>query len=86
MDGTAMNFRGCGISHGNFSLGGWLDDVRAGVAHLHSLGASSVWLADPARVVRSPFVRAQGTLGSGVSQRWAHLLISTTGRVILDGY
>lgn len=40
-----MNFRGCGLSEGNFSLRGWQDDVRAGVEHLHSLGVSSVWLA-----------------------------------------
>lgn len=41
----SMNFRGCGISEGDFSLRGWLDDVRAGVDHLRSLGVSSVWLA-----------------------------------------
>jgi len=68
----AMNFRGCGISHGNFSLGGWLDDVRAGVAHLHSLGASSVWLAGfgtggslaICEGARNPRVRGVAALGA----------------------
>jgi len=40
----AMNFRGCGQSEGQFSLGGWLDDVRAGFDHLRSLGVDDVWL------------------------------------------
>lgn len=40
-----MNFRGCGLSGGDFSLGGWLDDVSAGVEHLNQLGVDGVWLA-----------------------------------------
>jgi putative redox protein len=40
-----MNFRGCGKAEGNFSLGGWLDDVRAALDHVASLGASGVWVA-----------------------------------------
>lgn len=39
-----MNFRGCGRSGGDFSLGGWLDDIAAGVDHLTPLGVDGVWL------------------------------------------
>ncbi len=39
-----MNFRGCGLSGGDFSLGGWLDDITAGVDHLTPLGVDGVWL------------------------------------------
>lgn len=39
-----MNFRGCGRSEGQFSLGGWLDDVHAGFEHVRSLGVERVWL------------------------------------------
>ena len=39
-------FRGCGGSTGDFSLGGWLDDVLSVVDHLQSLGGTrGVWLA-----------------------------------------
>lgn len=42
----AFNFRGAGDSPGNFSLRGWLDDLRAVVAHLRSIDdVSGVWLA-----------------------------------------
>lgn len=40
-----MNFRGSGRSQGNFSMAGWRDDIRAAVAHILTVGASSVWLA-----------------------------------------
>lgn len=41
-----FNFRGTGDSEGDFSLGGWLDDVRAAVDHLLALGdIDGVWLA-----------------------------------------
>lgn len=40
-----INFRGCGGSEGDFSLDGWLDDVRAAAAHLLELGVTGVWLA-----------------------------------------
>ena len=41
-----FNFRGSGESEGQFSLGGWLDDVRAAVDHLSSVdGVGGVWLA-----------------------------------------
>lgn len=40
-----FNFRGTGGSEGNFSLGGWLDDLRAAVDHLLEPGdMSGVWL------------------------------------------
>jgi len=41
----AMNFRGCGRSEGEFSLGGWLDDIGAAVDHLRDQGVGDVWLA-----------------------------------------
>ncbi len=41
----AMNYRGCGRSEGNFSLGGWLDDIGAAVDHLSDLGVTDIWLA-----------------------------------------
>lgn len=31
-----FTFRGCGQSSGDFSLQGWMDDLRAGIAHLRS--------------------------------------------------
>jgi fermentation-respiration switch protein FrsA (DUF1100 family) len=41
----AFNFRGTGASQGNFSLAGWLDDLRAAVDHLLAVdGVSGVWL------------------------------------------
>jgi pimeloyl-ACP methyl ester carboxylesterase len=42
----SFNLRGTGASEGDFSLAGWLDDVRAAVEHLltvHAVGG--VWLA-----------------------------------------
>lgn len=40
-----INFRGCGQSEGDFSMAGWLDDIRAAVRHLQGLGVDGVWLA-----------------------------------------
>ena len=40
-----INFRGCGQAEGDFSLGGWLDDISAAVEHVEQLGVSGVWLA-----------------------------------------
>jgi putative redox protein len=41
-----FNFRGTGTSEGNFSLAGWLDDLRAAIDHLVATeGVSGVWLA-----------------------------------------
>ena len=41
-----FNFRGTGASEGNFSLAGWLDDLRAATDHLLADGSvSGVWLA-----------------------------------------
>jgi len=41
-----FNFRGAGTSEGDFSLGAWLDDLRAAVDHLiSSESVSGVWLA-----------------------------------------
>ncbi|MDQ4069293.1 MAG: lysophospholipase [Actinomycetota bacterium] len=41
-----FNFRGTGASEGNFSLAGWLDDLRAAIDHLLAAGGvSGVWLA-----------------------------------------
>lgn len=42
----AFNFRGAGASEGDFSLGGWLDDLRAAADHLLATeDVSGVWLA-----------------------------------------
>ena len=41
----AFNFRGTGQSAGDFSLGGWLHDLRAAVDHLTAVGdIGGVWL------------------------------------------
>jgi len=41
-----FNFRGTGASEGDFSLGGWLDDLRAAVGHLERTeGVSGVYVA-----------------------------------------
>jgi uncharacterized protein len=41
----AVALRGCGASEGSFSLGGWLDDLRASVAHLQAEErVTGVWL------------------------------------------
>jgi len=41
-----FNFRGTGDSEGDFSLGGWLDDVRSATDHLLGSGdVDAVWLA-----------------------------------------
>ena len=42
----AFSFRGCGRSTGNFSLGGWLDDLRTAIAWIRDMEATrGVWLA-----------------------------------------
>jgi len=41
-----FNFRGAGSSEGDFSLGDWLDDLRAAIDHMLSVeSVSGVWLA-----------------------------------------
>jgi pimeloyl-ACP methyl ester carboxylesterase len=43
---VTFTFRGCGASTGDFSLGGWLDDLLAVIDQAGSFGASRwVWLA-----------------------------------------
>ncbi len=40
-----FTFRGCGTSEGDFSLQGWIDDLRAAISHLiEETSPSSVWL------------------------------------------
>jgi putative redox protein len=40
-----FTFRGCGASEGDFSLQGWVDDLRAAIDHLVTIGnVDSVWL------------------------------------------
>jgi putative redox protein len=42
----SFNFRGTGESEGEFSLGGWLADLRAAIDHLFVVeGVAGVWLA-----------------------------------------
>jgi uncharacterized protein len=41
-----ITLRGCGDSGGDFSLGGWLDDVLGGAAHLRAVeGVRETWVA-----------------------------------------
>lgn len=41
----AIRFRGCGSSSGDFSINGWVEDVRAGLAYLRSQGRSDrIWV------------------------------------------
>jgi putative redox protein len=43
---AAFSFRGCNESEGQFSLGGWLDDITAVVTHVqHEERPLGVWLA-----------------------------------------
>ena len=42
-----FNFRGCGESEGDFSLQGWVDDLRNAISHL--LAETSPTGRDPAR-------------------------------------
>jgi len=40
-----FTFRGCGDSEGDFSLQGWVDDLRAAIDHLHSeVEVNGTWL------------------------------------------
>ena len=40
-----FTFRGCGASEGDFSLQGWVDDLRAAIDHLVAVGnVESIWL------------------------------------------
>jgi putative redox protein len=42
----SFNFRGTGDSEGDFSLGGWMADIRAAIDHVLALdGIEGVWLA-----------------------------------------
>lgn len=69
----AVALRGCGESEGSFSLGGWLDDLRASVAHLRAdPSVSGVWLAgfgtggalSICAAATDPDVRGVATLGA----------------------
>ncbi len=40
-----FNFRGAGKSEGDFSLAGWLADLRSAISHLRGEGVSGIWLA-----------------------------------------
>ncbi|HYE77535.1 MAG TPA: alpha/beta fold hydrolase, partial [bacterium] len=44
-DVLTFDFRGTGHSPGDFSLSGWLADIRSVVDHLTGLGSDGVWLA-----------------------------------------
>ncbi len=69
----AVALRGCGESEGSFSLGGWLDDLRASVAHLRAdPSVRGVWLAgfgtggalSICAAATDPDVRGVATLGA----------------------
>lgn len=43
--GLTFTFRGCGTSEGDFSLQGWVDDLRAAIDHLEEEAApSGIWV------------------------------------------
>jgi putative redox protein len=69
----AVALRGCGASEGSFSLGGWLDDLRAAVDHLRADDTvSGVWLVgfgtggalSICTAAMDPEVRGVATLGA----------------------
>lgn len=69
----ALAFRGCGDSGGSFSLGGWLDDLRAAVDHLQATEqVLGVWLVGfgtggalaICAAAADPDVRGVATLGA----------------------
>ncbi len=43
-DVLTINYRGCALSEGNFSMEGWLNDVQAGIEVLADRGAEKIWL------------------------------------------
>jgi putative redox protein len=43
-DVLTLNYRGCALSEGNFSMDGWLNDVQAGIELLIGRGAEKIWL------------------------------------------
>lgn len=76
-----FNFRGCGASGGDFSIGGWLDDLRAATDFLDDRSdVASVWLAGSSLggalavsvAPEDPRVRGVATLATPASLRdWA---------------
>lgn len=43
--GLTFTFRGCGTSEGDFSLQGWVDDLRAAIDHLEEeVAPSGIWV------------------------------------------
>lgn len=43
--GLTLTFRGCGNSEGDFSMQGWVDDLRAAIDHLQAeVQPSGIWL------------------------------------------
>jgi uncharacterized protein len=76
-----FNFRGCGTSTGDFSIGGWLDDVLAAVGHVVARpGVQGVWVAGTdlggslvvCAAVRDRRVRGAAVLGAPADfEDWA---------------
>ena len=70
----ALRCRGCGTSQGDFSLHGWVTDVRAAIAHLAEQGRpdSGVWMVGfgtggavgLAAAAEDPFVGGAALLGT----------------------
>ena len=75
-----FTFRGCGQSEGDFSLLGWLDDLRAAVDHLWTRPAPRT-SGSPARAPadRSWCARARSTIECAASPRSPPARTSTTG-------
>ena len=82
-----FTFRGCGDSAGDFSLGGWLDDLRAAARFLrHVEGVRDVWVAGFGTGRRAGLVcRGGRSRHQGGRGHWAHPPTSTIGRTILVG-
>jgi putative redox protein len=68
-----FTFRGCGESEGDFSLAGWVDDLRAAIDHLRQAGdPDGIWLIGSATGgslavcvgADNPNVRGIGLLGA----------------------
>ena len=54
--GMTFTFRGCGTSEGDFSLQGWVEDLRAAIDHLVAeTEPTQVWILEPTREHHSDF-------------------------------
>ncbi len=73
-----FNFRGCGTSEGDFSLQGWVDDLRAAIAHLiEQANPTGIWIVGTntggsiaiCAAADDPRVRGAALLGAAPTSR-----------------